>query len=187
MSALSEILISVSLIGTLLLFIYSFWKDRNRTRLGLQLLLLGGLVIVLHGIFEFPKTLLNPESVTISKGPGDKVDWPIYVLAYVAMVAGMLCNYLYARFSTTSTQRARFDWGSFFAPIFVSPIIFVPLCGTLSGGDQTETSRYMIFLIAFENGFFFKGYFDLAREVELPWVSALIGVKSRPRSTRLVV
>jgi hypothetical protein len=68
MSALSEILVGLSLIGSLILFIYWFLKDRNRARFVLQLLLLASLVFVLHAIFGFPKALLRPEDSTVSKG-----------------------------------------------------------------------------------------------------------------------
>jgi hypothetical protein len=78
----------------------------------------------------------------------------------------MLSQYLYARFTTPAGQRPPFDWGSFIAPIFVSPIIFVPLCSTLGVGEHADTGQYMIFLIAFENGFFFKGYFDQRSRVD---------------------
>jgi|SRR5271165_2690750 len=161
MAALSEMLIGLSLIGSLFLFFYWFWKDRNLKRLVLQLLLLIGLFFALHAIFGFPKALLRPEDATVSKGSeGAAADWPIYVIAYISMLAGMFCQYLYTRFSREEAQRPPFDWGSFIAPVFVSPIIFVPLCSTLGVGEHAETGRYMIFLIAFENGFFFKGYFD---------------------------
>ena len=133
----------------------------------LQLLLLAGLVFVLHAIFGFPKFLLEPHRETISKGnKGTETGWPIYAFAYLAMVIGMLSQYLYARFTAPAGQRPPFDWGSFIAPIFVSPIIFVPLCSTLGVGEHAETGQYMIFLVAFENGFFFKGYFDQRTRVD---------------------
>jgi hypothetical protein len=161
MSAPSEMLIGLSLMGSLFLFIYWFWKDRNLTRLVLRLLLLIGVLFALHGIFGFPKALLRPEDATFSKGSeGAAADWPLYLIAYLSMLAGMLCQFLYTRFSREAAQRSPFDWGSFIAPVFVSPIIFVPLCSTLGVGEHAEAGRYMIFLIAFENGFFFKGYFD---------------------------
>jgi hypothetical protein len=162
MAALSEMLIGISLIGSLFFFFYWFWKDRNLRRLVLQLLLLAGLVFVLHAILGFPKALLRPEDATISKGSeAAAADWPIYVIAYLSMVAGMFCQYFYTLFSKEAAQRPLFDLGSFVAPLFVSPIIFVPLCSILGVGEHAETGRYMIFLVAFENGFFFKGYFDL--------------------------
>jgi len=83
MSALSEILIGLSLVGSLFLFIYWFLKDRNLARLVLQLLLFVGLVFVLHAIFGFPKALLPPQESTLSKGTeATTADWPIYAIAY---------------------------------------------------------------------------------------------------------
>jgi len=167
MSVIAEILISVSLVGSLLLCVDWFRRHRNLKRFLIQIIFLFGLAFILHAIFGYPYSLLRPKDLTISKGDeAPLADWPIYVVAYLAMVTGMLCQYLYAFFSTEAARRPHFDVGSFIAPIFVSPIIFLPLCTTLGRGEQAETGRYMIFLIAFENGFFFKGYFDQRSKTE---------------------
>jgi hypothetical protein len=161
MSAISELLIGVSLIGSLVLLIYWFSQSRDPRRLVLQLLLLGGLIVVLHAIFGFPKALLRPQDSSVSKGTeASASNWPLYVISYISMLAGMFCHYLYNRFTKEAAQRPPFDWGSFIAPVFISPIIFVPLFSTLGIGEHAETGRYMIVLIAFENGFFFKAYYD---------------------------
>jgi hypothetical protein len=161
MSRISELLIAASLLGLFILFIYWFSKRRNLPRLMFQVAFLFAFVLVLHAIIGFPEALFRPEDSTVSKGSEPtSLGWSIYLIAYVAMVAGMFSQYLYARFAKEAALRPPFDWGSFIAPIFVSPIIFLPLCSTLGVGEDAEAGRYMIFLVAFENGFFFKSYFD---------------------------
>jgi hypothetical protein len=70
---------------------------------------------------------------------------------------------LYARFSSLRKLRPPFDFGVFISPILISPILFVPLYETLSNVVTPSKATGMLILVAFENGFFFKGYFDQRR------------------------
>jgi hypothetical protein len=76
------------------------------------------------------------------------------------MVAGMFSQYLYDWFTKAAEDKTPFNWRSFLAPALVSPIIFVPLCGTLDSGEHAQKRALMLVLVAFENGFFFKNYFE---------------------------
>ena len=55
----------------------------------------------------------------------------------------------------------------FLMPIFASPIVFIPLLTITSdvamGGGAFTKSKLMVYLVAFQNGFFWKGFFDKAR------------------------
>lgn len=163
MPLLAEILVTLSLLGALIFCVWSFFKHRNIKKTVLQLLLLLGLVLTLHVFLGFPNFLVSFTGQTISKGRSDGElleNWPMYVVSYVAMILGMLSQYVYAWLTKPQGERPTFDWGSFVAPLLVSPIVFVPLFGTLNGGEGVEKSNFMIVLVAFENGFFFKSYFD---------------------------
>ena len=91
---------------------------------------------------------------------GGFANWPTYAVVYAAMVAGMLSQYLYDWLTKAPDDKTPFRWRSFLAPALVSPIIFVPLCGTLDSGANAEKGMFMLLLLAFENGFFFKSYFE---------------------------
>jgi peptidoglycan biosynthesis protein MviN/MurJ (putative lipid II flippase) len=88
----------------------------------------------------------------------------------ICMIVGMLAQYLYRHFERQERNRTKWDWGCFIAPIFASPIIFIPLAAAFQNADidlakQPMTlPRLMIFLVAFENGFFWKEYFDRKRK-----------------------
>jgi peptidoglycan/LPS O-acetylase OafA/YrhL len=90
-----------------------------------------------------------------------------------SMVIGMFAQYLYRHFESPVRYRRKWDWGCFMAPVFASPTIFIPLAAAFQNSDIDLTKdsltlpRLMIFLVAFENGFFWKEYFDRRRkEVE---------------------
>ena len=120
--------------------------------------------LVLHYIFGFPFS----SSSTVAKGVQD--DWIVAVALYAFMVAGMLAHYLYRRFERPRHRRLKWDWGLFLGPIFTSPIVFVPLLATFQEGGmdlaKLTAPRAMIFLVAFQNGFFWKEFFD-RKQIEL--------------------
>ena len=47
------------------------------------------------------------------------------------MLLGMSAQYAFNRFERPKNKRPEFDWGLFIAPIFASPIIFLPLLAAL--------------------------------------------------------
>jgi hypothetical protein len=83
------------------------------------------------------------------------------------MLLGMAAQYGYNRFEQPKAERKAFDFGLFIAPIFASPIIFIPLLAALQNADldltRLTTPKMMVFFVAFENGFFWKEYFDHRR------------------------
>jgi len=86
------------------------------------------------------------------------------IVLYICMLLGMFSNFLYARFTKEKENRGKFDFGTFIAPVFASPVVFLPLLAAFqeTGADlQNFTNgKTMIFLVAFQNGFFWKEYFD---------------------------
>jgi cell division protein FtsW (lipid II flippase) len=88
----------------------------------------------------------------------------------LCMIFGMLAQFLYRHFERPHAERPQFDWGMFIAPLFASPIVFIPLLAALDVdhadlGNMTAT-RSMIFFVAFQNGFFWKEFFDRKQRQE---------------------
>jgi hypothetical protein len=89
----------------------------------------------------------------------------------VCMILGMLAQYLFRYFERPGRHRPKWDWGCFVAPIFASPIVFIPLAAAFQNANIDLTKpdlklpQLMIFLVAFENGFFWKEYFDRKRKM----------------------
>ncbi len=86
------------------------------------------------------------------------------IILYGFMVFGMLAQSAYSRFEKPKDQRPEFDIGLFIAPIFASPIVFLPLLASMQNAEidleRLTTARIMVFFVAFENGFFWKDFFD---------------------------
>lgn len=99
----------------------------------------------------------------VNKGGGDLL---LAGAMAISMITGMLAQYVYRYFESPVRYRRKWDWGCFIAPVFASPIIFIPLAAAFQNSDIDLTKdtltlpRLMIFLVAFENGFFWKEYFD---------------------------
>ena len=88
------------------------------------------------------------------------------VLCYLAMLLGMVAQYGYAQ-GERRQRRFRFELVSFMMPIFASPIIFIPLLSLtadLSLGGAFTQSKLMVYLVAFQNGFFWKSFFEQQRQ-----------------------
>ena len=87
------------------------------------------------------------------------------------MLLGMLAQYGYNYFVTPKSDRKAFDLGVFIAPVFASPVVFIPLLAALQNADIDLTAltipRMMVFLVAFQNGFFWKDFFDRQRQTLL--------------------
>jgi hypothetical protein len=101
---------------------------------------------------------------------GNYVEWVLVVVLYMAMILGMLAHYAYVRFQRQRGRRRKFDIGVFLAPVFISPIVFLPIASVLQATEevQASASHFMLFLVAFENGFFWREFFEnrLTRHTE---------------------
>jgi hypothetical protein len=91
------------------------------------------------------------------------------VICYVAMIAGMAAQYAYAMAERVSRgePRGHFEWLTFVMPILVSPIVFIPLLtltSELGAGGAFTRARLMAYLVAFQNGFFWKQLFEQRRQ-----------------------
>jgi hypothetical protein len=102
---------------------------------------------------------LAPEAVQ-TRGPADEI--VAIVICYASMVLGMMAEYGYAQ-AERGNKKIEFDLMSFLMPIFASPIVFIPLLTLTSevalGGAFTRP-KLMVYLVAFQNGFFWKSFFE---------------------------
>lgn len=146
----------ISLAGLFVLLIITFIKHRSWKRFIAALVIIFVCIIFLNHFF------FAREYIT-AKGKGDN-DIYVVIVLYLFMLLGMLAQYLYNRFEQPLQQRPKFDFGTFIAPVFASPIVFIPLLAALQNADidlqNLTTVKAMTFFVAFENGFFWKEYFD---------------------------
>lgn len=150
-----------SFAGLLIVCLYRFAVFRNGRVLAAQVT-----ALVAAAAFLLP-LYYTPGDVTPK---GDADGWAFVVVLYLFMLLGMAASSGYAWFSQPRDRRVRkkFDWGLALAPIFVSPIVFIPLgvafLDVQVALDNMKTAQSMTFLVAFQNGFFWKEFFDGKRK-----------------------
>lgn len=163
MSTFLIILCTVSLVGLLVLAIYYFITVKNFRIFISQLVVL---------IICFSILYVNFFAFRTPTARGDKTEIYFVIILYLCMLLGMLAQYLYTWFGQSRRKRhkKKFDFGLFIAPVFTSPIIFIPLLAALQNTTinlrNLTTTKMMIFFVAFENGFFWKEFFDNRRELK---------------------
>ncbi|MDM8523267.1 hypothetical protein QUF80_07840 [Desulfococcaceae bacterium HSG8] len=159
MSLLMIALTGVSLAGLLAISVLGFVKYRNIRSFIIQLAAIAICSGFLYFFFYAPGS-------TVAKGDGNKEVYFVIVL-YFFMIMGMFAHYAYNRFSQPKEEREQFDFSMFIAPVFASPIVFIPLLAAMQNADvdlaNLTTAKMMVFFVAFENGFFWKEYFDNRR------------------------
>lgn len=87
------------------------------------------------------------------------------VICYVAMLLGMMAQYVYAQ-AEKGAQKLTFNALTFVMPILVSPIVFIPLltiASEVNAPGILSQARVMVYLVAFQNGFFWKGFLEQQR------------------------
>jgi len=91
------------------------------------------------------------------------------IICYASMLLGMAAEYGYSIAERkTRGESTTFDTLTFLMPIFASPIVFIPLL-TLTAelgaaGGAFSRTRLMVYLVAFQNGFFWKQLFEQRRQ-----------------------
>jgi hypothetical protein len=147
----------ISLLALAMLASHRYTQTKNTRALLVQLAALALCSAFLYALFDFPFS-----AEPASRG-GESNDIYFVIVLYACMLLGMLAQYGHTRFSQPQRTRKKFDLGLFFAPVFASPIIFIPLFAALQNSVSDLNTRVMTFLVAFENGFFWKEYFDHRR------------------------
>ncbi len=167
MSPWMTAIVAVAFVGLVARSVFIFARQRRLRPFLFSIAVLGGLALMLHRLFGFPAA----QPILASKSLGSN-ELPIIGVLFACMLFGMLAHWLYVWLETPQPTRPTFDLGLFIAPILASPIIFVPLLASLQNADldlsRFDIPRFMVFLVAFENGFFWKEYFDNRKKKAVP-------------------
>ena len=146
--------------GLVLAVIVIWWRLRSR-RPAQALAWAVVLAIGLRWIY----TTTFPPGETRDIGDGETA---VLVMSYFSMVLGMVAHYIYQK-GASGEKTLTIEWMPLLMPILVSPIVFIPLMTIASQVASTTTgslfahAKLMVFLVAFENGFFWKHFFDQHR------------------------
>lgn len=155
-----NIAVATSLVLSLVLAVVRAFKTKNFRALVFEISVVLIVALFLKYLFGFPV----PSGTVAKSSSSDKA---VASALFVCMALGMVAQFLYSHFSTPKSARREFDWGLFVAPLFTSPIVFIPLLAALQNADidlaNLTAPRLMVFLVAFQNGFFWKDFFDKQR------------------------
>jgi hypothetical protein len=159
------VIVTVFFLGLLGLTMRAFAWERRLPPLLLVTAVLAGLALTLDRMVGFP----SAESI-LASGKLPPSEMPQIGLLFACMLLGMLAHWLYVWLETPQRKRPAFDLGVFIAPALASPIVFIPLLASQQNTSleplHFDTARFMVFLVAFENGFFWKECFDNRRAKE---------------------
>jgi hypothetical protein len=126
---------------------YDGWRTHARPIFWIETVLLVAAFLVLRWQTGFPSVRQSfsgtPTAMTVA-------------VMFICVVCGTVANYFYY-------QRGSFSLKSLIRPVVVSPLVLLPLLGTLEGRSEIESVQLIWFaLLAFQNGFFWRVVFDRA-------------------------
>lgn len=121
-------------------------------------------VTVLVGLVSAGVWYANP-SPFATRADNDVQEIAAVAICYVAMLLGMMAEYVY-RQAEKGQERPTFTPMTFVMPILASPIVFIPLvtiAGEVQAAGILSQAKLMVYLVAFQNGFFWRSFFEQRR------------------------
>lgn len=138
--------------GLVVLFVVDAIRSGRWGRFGVEMVGLLLAFLVLRWTLGFPDFGPNGQSF----GPGDN-PWPMIGLVFFCILLGMAARYFFY-------LKSAFSWSALLKPICVSPIVLLPLLGTLEDASQLRALQVVSFcILAFQNGFFWRVVFERAQ------------------------
>jgi hypothetical protein len=132
-----------------ILIVIDWWKVRRFKLLAWELVFLLGLVLL--DVF-----LVSSQRGYVSFGPDGSSLWTVLIM-FCAVALGVAARYIFY-------LRGSFSWLDFAKPLCISPILLLPLIGSLQSVKSLEPMQIVSFgLLAFQNGFFWQAVLQKAR------------------------
>jgi hypothetical protein len=128
--------------------IIEFIVSRAVIRFVIQIAILLAVILLLRVITGFPKitTAFGGVSPIIAIG-----------IMFVCTVLGIVGHYLFH-------LKGRISWRTILKPLIISPIVLLPLIGSVQGTPDIESIQLISFgFLAFQNGFFWKEVLEHAK------------------------
>jgi hypothetical protein len=139
----------IGFLGLYLLFIIvELLLNRLFKRFLIQGICLIAVLVILYTTTGFPVPRTTFGSVS-----------PILTLVFmfIATILGIAAHYLFY-------LKDKFSWISFIKPLIISPIVFLPMVGSVQGTARLEYIQLLTFsILAFQNGFFWKQVLEHAK------------------------
>ena len=130
-----------------------------------------------------------PDNIQTKGGLADAI---AITVGFLTTVLGMVSEYFYAQ-TLQRRKKFKFDAVSFLAPILASPIVFMPLFTMFADIDFSgpfTRAKFMVYLVAFQNGFFWRSFFEDRRKKALETVPGQVALpheNARPVGSRVAI
>ena len=161
MSNIQNILITISLILWFLTVVFELiciQNARRYARFAVKILLIVFVVVILRRYFGYFNTIeektemLIPEYLTMSG-------------LYISTVFGIAGHHIFIQIRGLEERKRKLKikWLPLIKPLIISPIIFLAVMNQLEqmgGGGEGLKANIMQFILAFQNGFFWKTIFE---------------------------
>jgi hypothetical protein len=119
-----------------------YLRHRSRQRLAVCLIALAIIALVLYFTTGFP----FPATKQAFGGPGPLL---AITLMFGGVVLGIVATYIFNLSGPVS-------WLDFARPLVASPIILLPLIGSVQGAELAPVQLVSFTILAFQNGFFWQ-------------------------------
>lgn len=124
---------------------------RSGKRVLIEGLLLAGFLFLLNRITGFPA----PSS---QQAFGGVSPLTAIGLMFLCTMLGIMAHYIFY-------LKGKFSWRAFLKPLVISPIVFLPLVGSVQSLTGLEPLQMISFaILAFQNGFFWKEVFGRVKK-----------------------
>lgn len=139
---LTSLLLKICAALYLLLIIADAIRSRSIKRFLLELLPLIALVVIVLFI-----TQASTGYITFGSGTSQTT---VVLIMLVCILLGIVARYIFY-------LRGQFSWLDFAKPLCISPILLIPLVGSVQALKELEAIQVISFaLLAFQNGFFWQ-------------------------------
>lgn len=142
MSSATTIAVAVlAVLCAIMLLVDYFRGSRRRAKIGIIVLFV--FLLALYVLTGFP----IPEN-RLSFGGTIPIWWAV-VAMFIGVILGMIAQYVW-------TKPKKFTWLDFLRPIVISPMVMLPLIGSLQSTPLETIQLFSLALLAFQNGYFWQ-------------------------------
>jgi formate hydrogenlyase subunit 3/multisubunit Na+/H+ antiporter MnhD subunit len=140
--SLNHFILVACLAATLVLVLLDYFRRQFRHRSLAYVLILA--VVAIGGYF-----LTSSAPSKLAFGPTSASPLVALALMFLGILFGIAATYVF-------NLAGPFSWRDFARPLVVSPLILLPLIGSLQGANLEPVQLVCFVVLAFQNGFFWQ-------------------------------
>jgi len=142
-------IIEVCILVYILAIVAEILIRRNLGRFMVQLAVLSAVVVL-------ALLLNNATDAKVAFGGGVPSVGATAII-FASIILGVIARYVFY-------LEGKFSWLGLLKPMCITPVVLLPLWGTVQGTDRLNTTQMVYFaLLAFQNGFFWPAVLDKAK------------------------